>query len=75
MSPSKHIYIDPLGNYTSDISYNNVNNFLKNKDTINARIEDEKKKYNSNNMQFIIWSFVASILLLIILVLIKNIQN
>lgn len=71
------IYINPIGEVkpTYDFSYNNLQNYINNKETINARLEDSKKKYDSNNMQLGIWSFSAAILLLIFLVLLRNINN
>ena len=61
------IYINPIGEVKStyDFSYNNLQNYINNKETVKARLEDSKKKYDSNNMQLGIWSFSAAILLLI----------
>ena len=72
------IYINPIGEVKQkyyDFSYNNLQNYINNKETVNARLEDSKKKYDSNNMQLGIWSFSAAILLLIFLVLLRNINN
>jgi hypothetical protein len=72
------IYINPIGQVKQeyyDFSYNNLQNYINNKETVQARLEDSKKKYVSNNMQLGIWSFSAAILLLIFLVLLRNINN
>ena len=72
------IYINPIGEVKQDFydfSYNNLQNYINNKETINARLEDSKKKYDSNNMQLGLWSFSVAILLLIFLVLLRNINN
>ena len=72
------IYINPIGEVKPDFydfSYNNIQNYINNKEIIEARLEDSKKKYDSNNMQLGIWSFSAAILLLIFLVLLRNINN
>ena len=65
---------NPLGD-TIDVSYNNMQNYLKNKNTINAQVDDFKKKYKSNELQLIMWSSSAAIGILIILALIRNIRE
>ena len=72
-SNKSYIYINPIGEVHYDFSYNNLQNYINNKETIEARLEDSKK-YDSNNMQLGLWSFSAAILLLIFLVLL-NINN
>ena len=67
-------YVNPLGEI-KDISYNNVGSFRKNVQTRKAQLDDSKKKYESNNMQFIIWSIVAAILILAMTVLLRNIKD
>ena len=71
---SNKLYTNPLGD-TSDISYNNIQNYLKNKNTINAQVDDFKKKYKSNELQLIMWSSSAAIGILIVLALIRNIRE
>ena len=73
-SNKSYIYINPIGE-VYDFSYNNLQNYINNKETIEARLEDSKKKYDSNNMQLGLWSFSGAILLLIFLVLLRNINN
>ena len=68
------LYSDPLGN-TSDISFNNIQNFFKNTKTLDAQVNDFNKKYKSNELQLILWSFTASIGILIVLALIRNIRE
>ena len=40
------IYINPIGEVkpTYDFSYNNLQNYINNKETVKARLEDSKKK-------------------------------
>tara|TARA_B100000902_G_scaffold131765_1_gene130546 strand:- start:330 stop:548 length:219 start_codon:yes stop_codon:yes gene_type:complete len=71
---SNKLYSNPLGD-TIDVSYNNMQNYLKNKNTINAQVDDFKKKYKSNELQLIMWSSSAAIGILIILALIRNIRE
>ena len=52
-----------------------MQNYLKNKNTINAQVDDFKKKYKSNELQLIMWSSSAAIGILIILALIRNIRE
>lgn len=69
---SNKLYTDPLGNI-SDTSFNNMQNYFKNKNTINAQVDDFEKKYKSNELQLIMWSSSAAIGILIVLALIRNI--
>jgi len=75
MTNKNIIYINPIGNVNYDISYNNLQNYINNKETIQARLEDTKKKYDSNNSQLVLWSLTCGVLLLIFLVLLRNINN
>ena len=76
MTNKNIIYINPIGNVNHyDISYNNLQNYINNKETIQARLEDTKKKYDSNNSQLVLWSLTSGVLLLIFLVLLRNINN
>ena len=68
------LYTDPIGNI-SDISFNNMQNYFKNKNTINAQVDDFEKKYKSNEIQLILWSSSAAIGILIVLALIRNIRE
>jgi hypothetical protein len=71
---SNKLYTDPLGNI-SDTSFNNMQNYFKNKNTINAQVDDFEKKYKSNELQLIMWSSSAAIGILIVLALIRNIRE
>jgi hypothetical protein len=68
------LYVNPLGE-VKDISYNNIGKFRKNVETRKAQLDDSNKKYESNNIQFIIWSVVASILILAMIVFLRNIKD
>ena len=69
------LYTDPIGKTTYDMSYNNMQNYFKNKNIIEARVDDFQKKYKSNELELIIWSSTAAIGILIILALIRNIRE
>ena len=71
---SNKLYTNPLGN-VSDTSFNNMQNYFKNKNTINAQVDDFEKKYKSNEIQLIMWSSSAAIGILIVLALIRNIRE
>jgi hypothetical protein len=67
-------YVNPLGE-VKDISYNNIQPIKKNYITREAQVDDSLKKYDSVNMQFIIWSIVAAILILAMITLLRNVKN
>ena len=72
------IYINPIGEVKQkyyDFSYNNLQNYINNKETINARLEDSIKKSESNNLQLYIWSFSAGISILILLIILRNLNR
>ena len=71
---SNNFYSNPIGEII-DVSYNNMGNYFKNKDTIKAQLEDFEKKFKSNELQLILWSSTAAIGILIVLALIRNIRN
>ena len=58
-----------------DISYNNVSNLKQNIKLLGAQIEDSKVKKTSSYIQVLLYSLILSILILIILVLIRNMNN
>tara|TARA_B100000989_G_scaffold178053_1_gene133710 strand:+ start:2535 stop:2753 length:219 start_codon:yes stop_codon:yes gene_type:complete len=68
------LYSNPIGEIV-DMSYNNMNNYFKNKKTVNAQVSDFEKKYKSNELQLFIWSSTAAIGILIVLALIRNIRE
>ena len=71
---SNKLNSNPLGN-VSDTSFNNMQNYFKNKTTINAQVDDFEKKYKSNEIQLIMWSSSAAIGILIVLALIRNLRE
>ena len=71
---SDKFYINPLGQKI-DTSFNNIKNYFKNTKTINAQVDDFNKKYKSNELQLLTWSFSASIGILIVLALIRNMKE
>tara|TARA_B100000287_G_C20547940_1_gene747294 strand:+ start:594 stop:824 length:231 start_codon:yes stop_codon:yes gene_type:complete len=74
-SEYNNLYVDPLGNFNENINYNYIDNFKKNKDTINARINDINIKFKSNKYILTSWSIVAGLFILILLMLLRNINN
>ena len=74
-SEYNNLYVDPLGNFNENINYNYIDKFKKNKDTINARINDINKKFKSNKYNLTSWSIVAALFILILLMLLRNINN
>ena len=74
MSQSSYLYVNPIGDVV-DISYNDIGNYMKNKNTRDAQVEDAEKKNKSNNVQLALWTFTAAICLLILLALIRNIND
>ena len=74
-SEYNNLYVDPLGNFNENINYNYIDKFKKNKDTINARINDINKKFKSNKYILTSWSIVAGLFILILLMLLRNINN
>ena len=75
VSGSNNFYVDPLGNINENININYIDNYKKNKKTIHARQNDINKKFKNNKYKLIIWSIFASLLLLILLILLRNINN
>jgi hypothetical protein len=73
------LYVDPLGNFNENSNYNSnynyIDKFKKNKDTIDARINDINKKFKSNKYILASWSIIAAIFILILLILLRNINN
>ena len=74
-SEYNNLYVDPLGNLYENINYNYIDKFKKNKDTIHARINDVNKKFKSNKYILTSWSIVAALFILILLMLLRNINN
>ena len=67
--------VDPLGNINKDIKINNIKNYKQNKDTIDARLNDFNRKIKSSKYILTLWSIIAGIFILILLMLIRNINN
>ena len=74
MSSQSFLYVNPLG-VVEDISYNNIGKFMKNTGTRTAQVEDAEKKNKSNNLQLGLWTFTAAVFILILLALIRNIND
>ena len=72
--PNK-LYSNPIGDTSVDASYNTyTEHYFKNKDTINAQVDDFSKKYKSNEIELIMWSITAGVGILIILALLRNMK-
>ena len=74
-SEYNNLYVYPLGNFNENINYNYIDKFKKNKDTIHARINDINKKFKSSKYILTSWSIVAALFILILLMLLRNINN
>ena len=72
---SKYLYIDPLGKLNEVNNINYIDNYKKNKDTVNARINDINKKLKTSKYILTSWSIVAALFILIFLILLRNINN
>ena len=75
VSGTNNFYVDPLGNINENININYIDNYKKNKNNLNAKKNDVNKKFKSNKYKLVIWSIVASLLILIFLILLRNINN
>ena len=75
VSGSNNFYVDPLGNINENININYIDNYIKNKNTINAKTNDINKKFKSNKYNLVIWSIVTALFILILLILLRNINN
>lgn len=74
MSLDNSYYLNPLGDLKELPINNKVNKLKKNDKVINAQLEDSKNKNKGHNHLFYIWSVVAAIFILILLVLLRNIN-
>ena len=68
-----YYYVNPLGE-VKDISYNYLQRIKGDTLTRTAHIEDSELKYNSQNIQLIIWSIFTAIFLLIVIVYLRKIR-
>ena len=75
VSKSGNFYVDPLGNINENIEINYINNLKKNRNINDARNNDLNKKLKINKYSLTIWSVLASLLILIFLILLRNINN
>jgi uncharacterized membrane protein YvbJ len=67
-------YFNPIGQITDISLTNNVEDYKKEKKTIDAREESSKAKKNSNRLQMFLWSFIAFISILIMLLFLRLIN-
>ncbi len=67
-------YVNPLGEVI-DISYNNIGKLRNTVNTRNAQVKDSEQKNESNNFQLTMWSIVASLLILALVILLRNVKN
>jgi hypothetical protein len=73
---SDYYYFNPIGQINSDISLNySVGSLKEDKKTIDAREESSKAKKKSNHLQMILWSFVAFMSILIMLLFLRLINS
>jgi hypothetical protein len=69
------IYVDPLGKVT-EISYadNHINKLKKNTMLYEERLKDSKKSNYSNNIIFTVYSVLAIIFFLMVLILLRKLR-
>jgi len=69
-----YYYVNPLGD-VKDISYNYLQKIKGDTLTRSAQLEDSELKYESQNIQFILWSIFTAIFLLIVIVYLRKIRR
>ena len=69
-----YYYVNPLGDVT-DISYNFLQKIKSDTLTREAQLEDSKLKYESQNINFILWSIFTSLFLLIVIVYLRKVRR
>ena len=69
-----YYYVNPLGD-VKDISYNYLQKIKEDTLTRRAQLEDSELKYESQNIQFILWSIFTAIFLLIVIVYLRKIRK
>ena len=69
-----YYYVNPLGE-VKDISYNFLQKIKEDRITREAQLEDSKLKYESQNINFILWSIFTSLFLLIVIVYLRKVRR
>jgi hypothetical protein len=69
-----YYYVNPLGE-VKDISYNFLQKIKGDSLTREAQLEDSKLKYESQNINFILWSIFTSLFLLIVIVYLRKVRR
>ena len=69
-----YYYVNPLGD-VKDISYNFLQKIKEDSLTREAQLEDSKLKYESQNINFILWSIFTSLFLLIVIVYLRKVRR
>jgi hypothetical protein len=69
-----YYYVNPLGE-VKDISYNFLQKIKGDTLTREAQLEDSKLKYESQNINFILWSIFTSLFLLIVIVYLRKVRR
>ena len=69
-----YYYVNPLGE-VKDISYNFLQKIKEDTLTREAQLEDSKLKYESQNINFILWSIFTSLFLLIVIVYLRKLRR
>ena len=69
-----YYYVNPLGE-VKDISYNFLQKIKEDSLTREAQLEDSKIKYESQNINFILWSIFTSLFLLIVIVYLRKVRR
>ena len=69
-----YYYVNPLGE-VKDISYNFLQKIKADTLTREAQLEDSKIKYESQNINFILWSIFTSLFLLIVIVYLRKVRR
>jgi hypothetical protein len=67
-------YVNPLGE-VKDISNNYLQKIKGESLTREAQLEDSKLKYESQNINFTIWSIFTSLFLLIVIVYLRKVRR
>ena len=70
-SGSNNYYVNPIGGIT-ELSYNNISNYLNTKDTTQARIKDTNSRFTNKRFLITTYSIILAIFILILIMFIRN---
>ena len=70
-SGSNNYYVNPIGGIT-ELSYNNISNYLNTKDTTQARIKDTNSRFKNKRFLITTYSIILAIFILILIMFIRN---